>query len=133
MNPGSKYFLSGFNRMIFCLLYLGAGINHFWHAQGYIDLIPPYFPWHPLLNIVSGVLEITGSILMIIPHTRKYSAILITALLIAFIPAHIYLIQMHGCVSPKMCTTNFIAWVRLPLQVVLIWWAWKTYRTPGQN
>ncbi len=32
-------------------LYVGAGINHFWHPQFYIHIIPPYLPAPSLLNI----------------------------------------------------------------------------------
>ncbi len=120
--------------VLLCGLYIGAGINHFWHPKAYLDLIPPYFPYHYLLNIIAGSFEIIGGILMIIPSTRKISAILIIALLIAFIPAHIYWIQMHGCVSQHLCTAEWIAWMRLfPFQFLLIWWAWKTYKWNTKN
>ena len=111
-----------------CLLYIGAGINHFWHPKSYVDLIPPYFPNRILLNYFSGIAEIFSGILMIIPSTRKLAALLIIALLIVFIPAHIYWIQMHGCISKYLCTPEWFAWIRLfPFQFVLMWWAWKTY------
>lgn len=109
-------------------LYIVAGINHFWHPKTYLDLIPPYFPNHDLLNVISGSCEIIAGVLMIIPFTRKIAAYLIIALLIAFIPAHIYLIQQKGCVSKYLCVAEWIAWVRLPLQIILMWWAWKTYK-----
>lgn len=115
--------------IVLSLFYIGAGINHFWHPKGYLDLIPPYFPHHSLLNIISGFAEITGGILIIIPVTRKIAAYLIIALLIAFIPAHIFLIQQKGCVSNRLCVPEWIAWVRLfPFQFVFMWWAWKTYK-----
>lgn len=115
--------------VLLCTFYIGAGINHFWHPKGYLDLIPPYFSNHYLLNIISGVFEIIGGILMMIPFTRKISAWLIIALLIAFIPAHIYWIQQKGCVSNYLCVAEWIAWIRLfPFQFILMWWAWKTYQ-----
>ena len=121
------------NRFVFCLFYIGAGVNHFWHPKGYIDLIPPYLPVHYLLNIISGILEISGSILMMIPYTRKLSVIIIISLLIAFIPVHIYMVQMNGCISSNFCIASWMAWARLPLQVPLIWWAWKTYKSGKIN
>ena len=113
---------------VLCSFYIVAGINHFWHPKVYLDLIPPYFPNHSLINIISGAFEIIAGILMIIPFTRKLSAWLIIAILISFIPAHIYFIQMKGCVSKNLCVAEWIAWARLfPLQFILMWWAWKTY------
>ena len=117
------------NLFVFCTFYILAGINHFWHPHSYIDLIPPYFPDHNLLNFVSGGIEIIGGIFMIMPFTRKTGAYILIAALIAFIPAHIYLIQMRGCVSKNICVAEWIAWIRLfPFQFLLIWWAWKTYK-----
>lgn len=115
-------------------LYISAGINHFWHPKAYIDLIPPYFPHHDILNIISGISETLAGILVLFHGTRKMGIILIIALLIAFIPAHIYLIEMKGCVSKYMCTSEFIAWIRLfPFQFVLMLWAWKTYKWNNKN
>lgn len=66
---------------------------------------------------------------MMIPSTRKLGAIFIIALLVLFIPAHIYMIQMHGCISKKLCIPEWLAWVRLfPLQFILMRWAWKTFQ-----
>lgn len=129
MNTPRYMALRRLSLVITCIFYAGAGINHFWHPASYLDLIPPYLPLHPLLNIISGICEISAALLMIIPSTRKFAAILIIAFLAAFIPAHVYLIQMKGCVSPKLCVSELIAWIRLfPFQFVLMWWAWKTYK-----
>ena len=115
--------------VLICSLYIGAGINHFWHPESYVFLIPPYFPNRELINIISGIAEIIVGVLMIIPATRKLAAYFIIALLIAFIPAHIYWIQQKGCVSEYLCTPEWLAWVRLfPFQFLLMWWAWKTYQ-----
>ncbi len=120
--------------LIFCSLFVAAGINHFRDPQFYLDLIPPYFPNHNLLNVASGVLEVIAGLLMIIPFTRKLAAYLIIALLIVFIPAHIYLIQQKGCVSKYLCVSEWVAWARLPLQFILMWWAWKSYKwNTGKN
>jgi uncharacterized membrane protein len=110
-------------------LYIGAGINHFWHPKSYLAIIPPYLPKPDWINIASGLLEIIAGVLVIFPYTRKTGTYLIIILLIAFIPAHIYLIQMKGCVSRYLCTSELFAWIRLfPFQFILMWWAWKTYK-----
>ena len=112
-----------------CAFYLVAGLNHFWHPQAYLDLIPPYLPAHSLLNEVSGAMEMTAALLMFFGYTRQFGAILLMAMLVAFVPAHIYMIQLHGCVSKILCVPEWVAWVRLlVLQPLLILWAWKTYK-----
>ena len=56
--------------------------------------------------------------------TRKWAADGIVFLLLAFIPAHIYHIQMNGCL-PGLCFPPWVVWVRLlVLHPILIAWAW---------
>ncbi len=121
--------LKKINLAVFCIFYFAAGCNHFWHPVNYIKLIPPYFSLKEFINYASGSLEIAGSLLMVFSSTRKYGMYVIIFLLIAFIPAHIYLIQLRGCVSKDFCFPEWVAWVRLfPVQFVLMWWAYKTWK-----
>jgi uncharacterized membrane protein len=111
--------------VLLIILYAAAGINHFVHKGFYYPIIPPYFPNPVLINIAAGVIEIVAAVLLIFPATRKLASYLIIAMLIGFIPAHIYMIQMHGCMSEQMCIPEWAAWLRLfPLQFILMWWAW---------
>lgn len=106
-------------------LYFGAGINHFIHPQSYFTIIPPYLPNPYLLNILAGIAEIIAAVLLIFPSTRKIGSYLIILMLIAFIPAHIYMIQKGGCMGKEICIPLWGAWIRLfPLQFILIAWAW---------
>jgi uncharacterized membrane protein len=110
--------------VILIVFYVLAGINHFWHPESYYDLIPPYLPFPGLINYASGIAEIVLGLLLLMPATRKVAAFGIIALLILFIPAHIYMIQMDGCISINFCVPAWVAWVRLfPLQFILIAWA----------
>lgn len=114
----SLYFQAGF--------YLIAGLNHFRNPQFYLDLIPPYLPFHDTINVLSGVIEIVLGIGLIFSPTRKYAAFAIMAMLIAFIPSHIYFIQIDGCIPGGLCAPLWVGWVRLILvHPLLIYWAWK--------
>ncbi len=107
------------------LLYLLAGINHFWHPESYYGIIPTYLPWHELINYTAGIAEIGLAILLLFKATRKWAAYGIIAMLIAFIPAHIYMIQKAPFAMGAITVTPFIAWVRLLVfQPLLIAWAW---------
>jgi uncharacterized membrane protein len=109
---------------IMSVFYLLAGVNHFLHPDSYYALIPPYLPFHYLINIASGMAEITFGGLLLFPATRNAGIYGVIALLILFIPAHIYMIQQGGCMSVLLCVPAWVAWVRLfPLQFVLIAWA----------
>ncbi len=96
------------------VFYFVAGVNHFINPEFYLALIPPYLPDYVLINVLSGVIEIGLAIAILLPRTRKVAAYLIIAMLIAFIPAHIYFIQIGGCVQDGLCAPEWVGWVRLP-------------------
>lgn len=114
--------------LLLIVLYTGAGINHFWHPAAYYSIIPPYLPDPVIINILAGISEIICAVLLAIPATRKLGAYLVIAMLIAFIPAHIYMIQKGGCMGTEICIPLWGAWLRLvPLQFIFILWAlWHT-------
>lgn len=105
-------------------LYLAGGTNHFVHPGGYLKLIPPYLPFPQLLNSLAGFFELLFGLMLIFKTTRKYAVYGIVLMLVAFIPAHIYMIQIAPFMLGKWLVTKTIAWIRLLLQAVLIAWAW---------
>ena len=106
---------------IMALLYIAAGVNHFRIPWFYKKIIPPYLPAHDLINKVSGVAEILLGIGLMIPYTRSVSAWGIILLLIAVFPANIYHLQAKGA---GMKIPVWGLWLRLPIQFVLIYWAY---------
>lgn len=107
------------------VVFIGAGVNHFIHPNFYLPLIPPYLPWHNFLNVTSGILEIGLGISVLLLRFRRRAAIGIIILMILFIPAHIYMIQMGGCIPGSFCVPAWVVWVRLVMiQPLIIAWAW---------
>lgn len=114
-----------FLRYLMGALFVLAGINHFINPVWYYPLIPPYLPLPELLNYLSGALEVMLGLGLMTAAYRKISAYGIIMLMIAFIPAHIYHIQMDGCVSDQICIPLWAAWVRLiVLQPLIMVWAY---------
>ncbi len=113
-------------RYILIAFYVFAGINHFWHAQFYYPIIPPYFqPWAYQLNFIVGLAEISLAVMMAFAFSRKLAATGIIVMLIAFIPTHIYFIQIGSCVPNGLCVPAWIGWARLLIiHPILIAWAW---------
>jgi uncharacterized membrane protein len=106
---------------IMTLFYFWAGLNHFWHTSDYLRIMPPYLPYPLLLVQISGVVESFLGILLPWFQTRRWACYGIIALLIAVFPANIYMLTSGGA------GTTFPHWalvVRLPLQAVLILWAY---------
>ncbi len=104
------------------ILYLLAGINHFIHPAMYLTIMPSYIGWHGALVFASGVFEIILALLLIPHSSRRIAAWGIIALLIAVFPANIQMaINYYNENNPGF----WIAVLRLPLQALLIWWAYS--------
>lgn len=104
------------------LLYVLAGINHFRNPRLYLKIIPEYLPNPKFLNAVSGIAEIVFGILLIFSNTTKFAAWGIIALLIAVFPANLYMLQNQ---KASFGLPKWILLLRLPLQIILIWWAYQ--------
>jgi len=132
LNPDNRKFFYKFFLWINAVLYIVAGINHFVSTDPYYAIMPKWLPAHSFLIFISGAIEIILGIMLLFSKTRKPAAILIIFMLIAFLPAHIYMIQIAPFMLGKILVTPFIAWARLPFQVLFICWAWYYYRNLGK-
>jgi uncharacterized membrane protein len=105
---------------VMALFYTVAGINHFLHPQNYMQIMPPFLPYPLALVYISGICEALFGLLLIPAGTRRVAAWLIIALLLAVFPANI---QMMLNYRQSHNPLFWITILRLPLQVLLIWWA----------
>jgi uncharacterized membrane protein len=110
-------------RVLMGVLYLAAGALHFLLTHRYIAIMPTYLPAHRALVLLSGAAEIAGGlgILTPIPILRRSAAWGLVALLIAVMPANVSMLVRHAD-FPGI--PLWILWMRLPLQLPLIYWAW---------
>lgn len=108
------YFMAAF--------YIFAGVMHFAKPKFFIRIIPPALPMKEWINWVSGACEIVLGVLILFPAYRPLAALGIILLLIAVFPANIYHLMAKGA---GMKVPIWALWVRLPLQGVLIWWAYQ--------
>ena len=105
------------SKIIFGVLFIAAGANHFINPKFYVSIMPPYLPWQSALVVISGIAEIALGIGLLIPKTSPYAAWGVILLLIAVVPANI-----HMATHPELYPTipSIALWVRLPLQAGLI-------------
>ena len=113
-------------RYLFCALFIAAGLNHFRDPDFYIRMMPAYLPWHGALVAVSGVAEVLLGVLLLVPRFQVMAAWGLIGLLIAVFPANLNMAlnaEQFRTVSP------LALWIRLPIQALLIAWAyWYTRR-----
>lgn len=102
------------------LFYVASGVNHFWHRQPYVRIIPDHYKHPDRLVQWSGMAEILGGVGLLIPASRRFSSFGLALMLIAFLDVHIFMIR-HSERFPEIPV--WVLWARLPLQGVLIAWA----------
>ena len=117
--------------------YIVAGATHFLIPEAFAQIVPPMLPYPLALAYLSGLAEIVLGVGLLIPRTRKLAAWGVIALLIAVFPANIYMavsdVTVTGVFGRTLDPSPAVRWGRLPLQAVLICWAWwYTRPMPGE-
>jgi uncharacterized membrane protein len=116
-------------RYLFGIFFVVAGAAHFVRPDIYVSIMPPYLPWHLELVYASGVFEIVLGAMLFFRRARILAAWGLIALIVAVFPANIHMAvnsDLYPAFSPALL------WVRLPLQGVLIAWAYLLTRPDQQ-
>jgi uncharacterized membrane protein len=118
-------------------LYVVAGVTHFLVPEAFAQIVPPALPFPLALAYLSGVAEIALGLGVLFDRTRTLAAWGLVALLVAVFPANVYMatsgVVVTEGVSGTLDPSPAVRWGRLPLQVVLIAWAWwYTRPMPGE-
>ena len=97
------------------------GVLHFTHDQVFAAVVPSYLPEPMLLVYVSGICEIALGLGLLFERTRVLAAWGLMALFVAVFPANV-----HMAMNPRLFApiSPILLWLRLPLQGVLIAWAY---------
>lgn len=103
---------------------IGVGVLHFVSPRGFEKIVPPWLPNAKLLVYISGVFEILGGLGLMIPFSQRFAAWGLIALFLAVFPANIHMAVNNVQISKKKPIPAWVAWARLPLQFVLIAWAY---------
>jgi uncharacterized membrane protein len=113
-------------RWLLTIFMVAAGANHFIQPEPYLGMMPSVLPAPLALVYVSGVAEIAGGLGLILPQTRRLAAWGLVLLLVAVFPANVNMAVNHLPLGTQEVPQAAL-WARLPLQVVLIAWAfWFT-------
>ena len=100
-----------------------VGIKHFIDPGYFLNIVPPYLPFHLELVYISGVFEVLFGVMILLPKYRYIGSIGLILLLIAVFPANIYLAQSKEAQIAIGASQEIATW-RLPIQGVLIYIAY---------
>ena len=107
---------------LFACLFVVAGISHFRYPDIYLRIMPPLLPQPRLLVLASGAAEVLLGLLLLFPASARPAAWGLIALLVAVFPANVFM-TMHPERFARI--PEWLLWVRLPLQGLLVAWAWR--------
>jgi uncharacterized membrane protein len=101
-------------------------VNHFVMPRAYQQIVPPRLRDEAKrVVVVSGLAEMAGGVGVLLPRLRRVAGLGLVALLVAVFPANLYM----AC-SPERFRRipRWALYGRLPLQPLMIWWAWRATR-----
>lgn len=106
---------------------LGAArVLHLAVPDFFDSMVPAALPGDPRWwTYASGVAELGVAAAIAVPRTRRLGGLAAAALFVAVFPANI---AMAIDWSDRSVTEQVVAYARLPLQIPLIWWAWRVHR-----
>ena len=115
---------------------LVAGLAHFAFPRTYERIVPQVVGDPAFWVRWSGVAEIVCAGLLLDRRTRRVGALTTIGVLVTVFPANVKMALDGGIPGePFPWGSPVVAWLRLPLQVPLIAWAWRvaTVRPAGDR
>jgi uncharacterized membrane protein len=114
------------SRKLLAAFFIASGVNHFLSPRFYRAIVPPRLQGEAKRVVeVSGVAEVLGGVGVLLPRTQRLSGVYLIALLAAVFPANLYMAR-----APERFERipRWALYARLPLQPMMMWWAWRATR-----
>jgi uncharacterized membrane protein len=106
--------------LVVAALFLASGVLHLVNPSAFLWLMPPWLPLKTELVVISGVMELAAAIGLI--FKMRWAPLLTVLTLLAVWPANWWFAIDSLTSNPEIA---LIAWLRLPLQLPLLYWALK--------
>ncbi len=109
-------------RFVLVTAYCFAGIEHLRAPELFLPIVPGWVPFPRETIILTGLLEIAGSLGLMSTSLRRLAGIMLAAYAVCVFPANI----KHAFEGIVIGETALAWWYhapRLALQPVLVWWA----------
>ncbi|MGX5821015.1 DoxX family protein [Chitinophaga lutea] len=109
-----------------CAMLCMAAVGHIIYLRGMQLMLPDFVPFKKEVVILTGLLEVAAGIALLFPATRRLTGLLLIAYFILILPSNIYAAFKHV----NLATAAYdgkgpsYLWIRVPEQVLYIFWAW---------
>ena len=109
-------------RFALASMFVFTAVSHFAPMKkDLIAMVPPSFARPDLLVLATGVLELAGAAGLLFEATRFWAACALMLLMIAMLPANVSAARRGLEIRGRRVTP---LWLRVPMQVLFIVWAW---------
>jgi uncharacterized membrane protein len=122
--PAARFAMKPALRMVLALLMIAVGVTHFANPAPFVRIVPSPLPAPLALVYISGFFEVLGGAGLLVPLVRRQAACGLIALYVAVFPANLNMALSHISLEVGHPIPTLLLWLRLPLQAVLIAWAW---------
>ncbi len=99
------------------------GVGHFARTEQMAEMLPLWVPYRVALIYLTGILEWALAAALLIPGTRRLAGWACIAILVLFLPANIYAALNRVGMGGHLWGPVYLL-VRVPLQIVLVGWAY---------
>jgi uncharacterized membrane protein len=106
-------------------VFLIAGVLHFAIPGSYARIMPPWLPHPRALVLLSGAFQVAGGLGVLHPRTRRAAGWGLILLLLAVWPANFQMLH-NARASGAPAAAQALLVLRLPLQLLLIGWVWRS-------
>ena len=100
--------------------FLIGGSAHFVLTDVEARIVPPQIPDVHDVVLISGIFELLGAFGLLLPWLRRVAGWGLFALTLAVTPANVYMLSVHD----QFPVPEWLLWLRLPMQLVLLWLIW---------
>ncbi len=113
-----RYWLAG--------LMAATGMAHFVAPRMYERIVPDVLGDARFWVSVSGAAQVVGAVLLAARRTRRLGAWWLACVLVLVFPANVQMALDGGLDGGRWPLDSAVAaWLRLPLQIPLVLWAWR--------
>ncbi|WP_111707230.1 DoxX family protein [Lutibacter citreus] len=116
-------------KILIAIFMIYAGAQHFIKPTFFMPFVPAFLPLKLAIIYISGAVEIVLGAMLLLKKYAKLGALGIFILLILFLPIHIWdVFSETPAIGSKQA-----AYIRLPIQFILIYIVWKIKNSISQN
>ena len=115
-------------KVVLAIFLIFGGVQHFISPNNYIPFVPSFLPFTLALIYLSGLFEILFGLALFCKKLETLGAWGILILMLLFLPIHIWDVFSK---TPAIGSHNG-ALIRLPIQFLLIFIAWKVKNNVSQ-